>query len=270
MKIYQIISILVVATMSLTSCEEVITLELENAAPRVVIESTVDATNQIATVFLTKSNGFYEDISLNVVTDAMVNLTLADGSIINLPMIQDGLYAAFGFNVVEGDILTITVVDSESNEYKATEKVPHDIALDSLQVIEQEGGRFGPGGGNGEVSYQIFSHWQDVADKESFYRIRSTVNDTLQAGSYNLTDDISRNGMAISQPIFQGFESGDTVKIELYSIDKGSYLYFNDLSAVQGQGFNSTTPYNPKSNFTNNALGYFGIIRSDEKTVILP
>ena len=258
--------------MSLTSCEEVIVLELENAEPKIVIDATVNATAQTAQVLLTKSNGFYDDINLDFVADATVNLTLADGSNVNLPMVQDGIYIAFGINVVEGDELTITVIDGEGVEYKATENVPHAVAIDSLQLIPTDDGGPGNGGpfGGGDVQfYQIFTHWQDVADKESFYRIRATVNDTLQNGLIVLSDDVNRNGQAISQPVFQTFEEGDTVTMQLLSIDEGSYFYFNGLSG-SGPGFGSTTPFNPKSNFSNQALGYFAVVRTDEITVILP
>lgn len=268
MKIYQIISILILAAMSFISCEEVIELDLENAEPKLVIEANVDVLNQMATVFLTKSNGFYDDISLNVITDATVNLTLADGSIVNLPMISDGFYAASGINVVEDDELMISVVDGEGKVYEAIENVPHEVTLDSLEFIARTVG-FGPGAGGTDTAYQVFVHWQDVADKESFYRVRSILNDTLQTEIYYLVDDIGLDGITFSARLFSFFEAGDTVTIQILSIDDASFRYFSDLSGAQGQGFGSTTPYNPKSNFTNNALGYFGINRTDEETVIL-
>lgn len=272
MKYFKNIFFLAFAMMSLISCEEVIELDLENAESKIVIDAVVDATAQNARVILTQSNGFYDPITLDFVADATVNLTLADGSIVDLPMLQDGIYVAFGINIAEGNELTLTVIDGDGNEYKATEKVPHSVAIDSLQLIPTSNagpGNGGPFGGGDVQYYQIFTHWQDVADKESFYRIRATVNDTLQAGLITILDDVNRNGEAFSQPVFQTFEEGDTVTMQLLSIDAGSFRYFNDLSAVQGQGFNSTSPFNPKSNFTNQALGYFGIIKTDEKTVIL-
>jgi hypothetical protein len=271
MKYLKNIFFLAFAIMSLTSCEEIIELDLENAASKIVIDAIVDATAQNARVILTKSNGFYDPIALDFVADATVNLTLADGSIVNLPMLQDGIYVAFGINVAEGDELTLTVIDGDGNEYKATENVPHSVAIDSLEVITTSNA--GPDGGpfsGGDVQYyQIFTHWQDMADKESFYKIRATVNDTLQTGLILLLDDVNRNGEAFSRPFFQTFEEGDTVTIQLLSIDVGSYRYFSDLGGSGGAGFSSTTPFNPKSNFTNNPLGYFGIVRTDEKTVIL-
>lgn len=273
MKIYQILGLLLFVAISFTACEDVIILDLENGDPQMVIEANVDVNNQTASVFLSKSNGFYDDVNLVTVSDAIVNLTLADGSIVNLSLLQDGLYLATGLNVSVGDELTMSVIDNEGNEYEATTSVPHTVVMDSLQIVPTDGG--GPGSGGGPFGggntkyYQIFTHWTDVADQESFYRIRVTLNDTLQAALYTLVDDANFDGNALSRPVFQSFKEGDTVKIELMSIEEESFRYFNDLSAVQGQGFNSTTPYNPKSNFNNNALGYFGIFQVDEEIVIL-
>lgn len=273
MKKYQILIIAIAMIFSFTACEEIIILDLENADPKIVIEATVSATDQVASVFLTKSNGFYEDINLNTVTDATVNLTLANGMVINLPMVQNGFYAAFGLNITEGDALAMTVIDNAGNEYSATTTVPHSVSIDSLEIVETNNagpGGGGIGGGGNVQYYQIFTHWEDIANKPSFYRIKVAVNDTLQAGIYTLSDDINRNGDALSQPVFQTFEAGDTITVELQSIDKDSYLYFSDLSAIQGQGFSSSTPFNPTSNFSNNALGYFGIVQISKQTVILP
>jgi len=275
MKLLKNIFFIAFAIMTLTSCEDVIELDLENAAPKLVIDATVDATARTTQVILTMSNGFYDDINLDFVNDATVNLTLADGSTVNLPMIQDGFYGAFGLNISEGDELTMTIIDGTGNEYKATEKVPYAVAIDSLETIETSSA--GPGGGSpfggsgGGQFYQIFTHWQDDVNQENFYRIRAIVNDTLQTSLITLTDDINLNGEAISRPVFQTFEAGDTVTMQLLSMDEGSYLYFSDLAEIIGQGLNnSTTPFNATSNFDNDVLGYFSIFRKDEETIILP
>jgi hypothetical protein len=250
------------------SCEEVVILDLENAEPRLVIEATIDADAQVIGVLLTQSNGFYDAINLETIEDATIILTKADGSTLDVNYFGNGYYVATNLNINTEEELSILVITSDNKEYRATTYVPNTPTLDSLQALVEERPNFG--GGNNEVNFQIFAHWQDEVDVENFYRIRVSKNDTLQAFGYNILDDISRDGNTFSQPAaFQTFESGDTVSVQLLSIDKNSYTYFSDLSAVQGQGFSSTTPFNPNSNFDNNALGYFGIFRSDTETVIL-
>jgi hypothetical protein len=269
MKLYQIIGVLALIAMGMTSCEEIIELDLENAEPRLVIEGVVDAGSGNGIVYLTKSNGFYDPISIELVGGATVTITQADGTEIALSSLADGVYLAGGIVANEGDTLSILVIDGEGNEYKASAKTPHSVAIDSLEIIEQEGGRGGFGGNDDTKTYQIFTHWQDKAGTESFYRVRATINDTLQANTYTLADDLLEEGEAMTRPFFQPFEGGDTVTMQLLSIDKSTYVYYDNLSSIQGAGFSSSTPFNPNSNFDNNALGYFGVLRFDSQTVIL-
>lgn len=268
MKFYHIILFLSLIILSLTSCEEVIELDLKNDEPRLVIEAQVDANTGIATVRLTMSNGFYDDISLELVNNATIQITEADGTVKDLQMMSDGFYMANGILLTEGEELSIVVVDGEGNQYNANAIVPHTVSIDSLSVVEAaRPGGFG-GGASFEQEYQVFTYWQDKPDTESFYRVRALRNDTLLQ-SYTLVDDFQTDGEQLFRPLFDTFVVDDTVTIQLLSMDEASYKYFSDLSAIQGQGFGSTTPFNPKSNFDNSALGYFGIFRIDEETVIV-
>lgn len=271
MKLYQIIGILALIAMGMTSCEEIIELDLKNAEPRLVIEAVVDAGSGTGIVYLTKSNGFYDPISIELVAGATVTITQADGAEVALNSFADGIYLGTGIVANEGDTLSILVTDSDGNEYRAKAKTPHSVAIDSLEIIEVGGGRAGGGpfGGDGDKVYQIFTHWQDKGGTESFYRVRATVNDTLQANVYTLADDLLLEGEAMTIPFFQTFEGGDTVTMQLLSIDKSTYTYYDNLSSIQGGGFSSSTPFNPNGNFDNNALGYFGVLRLDSKTVVL-
>ena len=49
------LSLLFIAIITLSSCTDIIELELENSDPRVVIEANLDASNQICSVFLSES-----------------------------------------------------------------------------------------------------------------------------------------------------------------------------------------------------------------------
>lgn len=251
-----------------TSCEEVITLDLENDAPKIVIEAVVNATDQTASVLITKSNGFYESATLEVINDAMITLTQADGTTIDFQFVGNGRYTASNIAAAVGDELSILVVDGAGEEYRAVTQTPHPVTLDSVTIEEATGGP-GVNPFGDETLYRLFSYWQDVADVENYYRIRAIKNDTLQADVYTLIDDIGNDGQQLFRPFFDTFIAGDVVTLQLLSLDKSTYIYFSDLSEIQGQGFGSTTPYNPHSNFDNNALGYFGIIRMDTQVLTI-
>jgi hypothetical protein len=265
MKFYQIIVFLSFVILSLASCEEVIELDLKNDEPKLVIEAKVDANTQIATVLLTMSNGFYDAITLELVNNATIQITESDGTIKDLPLISDGLYMTNNIQLADGDELSIAVIDGNGKEYNAKASVPHIVSIDSLSVMPSPR----PGQSSAEPISEIFTYWQDAANVESFYRVRALRNDTLLQ-SYRLIDDFGLDGEQLFQPSFDTFIAGDTATIQVLSIDEVSYRYFSDLAAVQGGGpGGSTTPFNPKTNFDNNALGYFGIFRMDVETVIV-
>jgi hypothetical protein len=265
MKTYQIIAAFIFAAFLGTACEEVIILDLENADPRLVIDAVVDVANQKATVTLTKSNGFYDTPTLEVVENATVTLVRADGTTLDLSHNGNGIYTRQNLTIAIGEALTLIVKDAEGQSYQASAVAPHAIHIDSL-------GRNSPppttpNTGNPEVRLIVF--WQDVPNVESFYRLRLLKNDTLQPDAAIVLSDLNRDGSSFSRPFFQTLSRGDTATVQLLSIDKNSFYYFNDLDGVEGPDFNATTPFNPRSLFTNDALGYFSIVYSDEITVIL-
>ena len=67
------------------------------------------------------------------------------------------------------------------------------------------------------------------------------------------------------------FNPGDTVWVDLLSIDKASYDYFNTLNNIltSDRSPTSLAPANPNTNLTNGALGYFAAYSVDSRMIIL-
>ena len=59
---------------TLASCEEVIELELENSEPRLVVEGTISE-GELATIQLTLTSDYFDDINPQVVENATVSIT---------------------------------------------------------------------------------------------------------------------------------------------------------------------------------------------------
>ena len=64
---------------------------------------------------------------------------------------------------------------------------------------------------------------------------------------------------------------GDTITVELLSIDRATYDYFNTLRDVLSSDRSPTSlsPTNPNTNLSNGSLGYFSAYTIDVKTIIL-
>ena len=167
--------------------------------------------------------------------------------------------------VTSGDEFTIKVT-IDNTIYQASALAPFPVALDSLESIETTGRIMG--NNNSETQYDIFLNWTDLSNQDDFYRAKVTTNGVYQANDYFLYVDDNRDGEEIRTSLNRKtFELNEIVQIELLSVNKAVHKYFSDLSAIQSEGFNATTPFNPKSNFDNDALGYFGIWYSDIKEI---
>ena len=248
----------------MTSCEDVIELDLETSEPQTIIEATIDATTQTATVLLTKSNGFYDQDAPTNLSGASILLTDDTGLDYSLSETESGVYQMENIDLSTATDFSI-VIDINGEVYEASAEVPSPVALDS--IIVSSGGA-PPFGGDG--SEMVIAQFEDAPDVKNYYRIKAYENDTLLAGTYTLIDDEFRgDGEVTSIGVRALFEVENTVTLELLSTSKDYYDYFLQLSSQSGEGGNSTTPFNPRGNFANNGLGYFGIYHSSALSVEL-
>ena len=65
---------------------------------------------------------------------------------------------------------------------------------------------------------------------------------------------------------------GDTLTVDLHSIDEATYWYFHTLRDILSSDRSPTSlsPANPNTNLTNGSLGYFSAYAADSRMIILP
>ena len=105
--------------------------------------------------------------------------------------------------------------------------------------------------------------YQDPVATTDYYLIASTINGqrTSTEPSFVL-NDFGINGQEIEEFVFVGdaAQPGDTVRVELRTIEKRIFEYFEQLDQVvegESDGPGGTAPANPVSNWSNGALGFF-------------
>jgi len=271
MKIINLITISLITIIFFSSCTDIIELDLKNTEPRIVIEATLNTTDSIFTVNISKSNGFYENSEFKKITNANIKLTNSNGTTYNIPEVCEGYYLLNNIICEPNDEFNVTVTDAEGNIYEANTicPFPSEIALLMPVPFSPPGG--GPGN-NSDTSryYQITTLWKDTANINNYYRIKTYTNNKFNANDYTLTDDRYNDGDTLAAVSLIEIFPKDTFKLELLSTDKKYFDYFLDIAILYSKGPGSTTPYNPKGNFNNNALGYFGIYSVSEVEFILP
>lgn len=129
-----------------------------------------------------------------------------------------------------------------------------------------------PGIFGNEPGYAVFANFQDPANVANFFQMVISKNSVVydELSGMILQDDILTNGNYVERPLFtqELFDIGDTVKVELRSVDKRVFDYIDQAASIEG-GSNSAAPANPINNWSNEALGFFSAYTSTSQTVII-
>lgn len=250
------------------SCEKVIEVPLEEADRKIVIEGVLRDNVGDNYILLSKTGSVYDNAEFEKISGAVVKVTDQSGTEYVFTEIpgMPGAYNNALFQTGNNNVYNLSVV-SGSETFTASSKTFYTPTLDSLNYIEQVGS-FGVGT---DTTYLVFFSFVDDANGDNFYRINAWVNGVADQNLYVSNDDLF-NGQNYTQPLFATtVEKGDTVLVELQSIDKANYDYFFSMTAAQSGGDPfSPTPANPVSNIEGGGLGYFGAYTTDTMTIIIP
>ena len=249
----------------LAGCQKVINVDLNDAAPLIVIEGLITDSPGPYTVTLSKSGSYFNQPVLPPVSGAQVIISDNTGTIDTLKEIKPGYYQTIKTKGIPGRTYTINVL-SESEEYSGTSTMFSHVRIDSLHLLKSQQ-RFGFGNPN-ESGFELHCFFKDPGEK-NFYRIKVITNDSINNENFRLYDDQYTNGevtdLRVARP-----KPGDKCTIELFSLDKLTYGYYRTLEdLIRTNPFFGSTPANPNTNLSNGALGYFGASAVSFRTVFI-
>jgi hypothetical protein len=250
-------------------CEDVIKIELKGVEPRLVIEGVISDQPGQSGFAISKTTDFFEPSVFPMISGALIIISDDHGRTDTLPEIQPGIYAS---DSLIGEIgrtyhASVTV---DSVTYTATSYIPDPITIDSIITEYQEGGGFGSEENEG---YRLHVYFDDPPGTPNFGRIRITVNDSLLP-DYFLYDDDFTDGNNIDYNYFaRVFQDNDTLIVKYVTMDSAVYDYFRTLATVaaseDGNDDEPIAPANPITNWSNEALGYFGAFSVNTETLIV-
>lgn len=251
----------------LTSCEKVIDIPLEDADRKFVIEGVLRDTPGENYILISKTGSVYESSNFEKISSASVIVTDKNGTEYVFTEVpgSPGRYTNATFTTELNDVYNLEVVTG-TETFTSSSQTFYKPEIDSLSYLEQVG-TFGVGT---DTTYLVFFSFTDKAGEENHYRLIVYVNGVAD-GTYYITNDELFDGQAYSQPAFATtIEKGDTVVMELLSMDKNAYTYFFSLSNATAEGPFAPTPANPVSNIEGGAIGYFNAYTSDTMSIIIP
>jgi hypothetical protein len=232
----------------LSSCQKVVTLGLNQAAPQLGIQGIISDTAGPYHVLIYKSVGFYSSNVYPNVSGASVSITDVTAGI------TDSLT-----ETIAGDYITHVIAGTPGNTYQlkvivngatyaSSSTMPQPVMLDSVTFDNQT-----------KNTIRAVAHFQDPAGVVNFYKYSTTVNgvvldrfqtfeDRLSDGRY-ITDKLDNDSSEI--------KNNDLVRVSLVGIDANVYTFLSEAEKVAYQNDQLAAPATPTSNITGGCLGYF-------------
>ena len=255
--------------LALTACEDVIEIDLDSIEPKLVIEAIITDQTVQQTVKLTKTGDYFEPGIYPTISNANVIISdnLGNSEILS-EINNSGIYQTTNLQGTTGNIYELSIM-VENKEYTAVSEMPVKVNIDTLSAEFVEATpRFDEG-------YIVKCHFSDPAGISNYYRFKIYENGILlnSSSDFILGNDKTFDGNEVQIPFrIKTFQINDTITVELLSLNKDTYDYYNTLigsSNEPGGGMSSSTPANPISNISNGAMGYFGVYTISSKTIII-
>jgi hypothetical protein len=208
-------------------------------------------------VIITKSTDFYNPSEYENVSGAQVVVSDENGESFIFEETEPGIFTNRNLIPRVGMEYSI-LVDVGGKTYTASSVMQQPLVLDSISV-EKENRPF-----QDEFDYDYYAYFQDNPGIEDFARFRIYINGKMQTGIFRYDDRLTDGNYIDFDRFFfeerEEIKPGDIITIEMITIDKLTFEYFDTLRRVIASSrgpFGSTSPSNPLTNWNNDALGYF-------------
>ncbi|MBO2009705.1 DUF4249 domain-containing protein [Hymenobacter negativus] len=250
-----------------TSCQKVVTLDLKETAPQLVIEGNLADDGRPCTVLLSRSVSYTQTNTFPAISGAVVTLSDDAGGLETLTETSTpGQYQGRTVLGQSGRRYTLRV-EVEGQSYVAVSTLPALVPFAGLRAQKAPIGD----------RIQVLPEFNDPAGGRNYYLFRQYRNGRLNKAIYLQNDEFTdgkpnnrglggRNSEEVDDLV-----AGDSVHVEMQNVDVDTYEYFRTLNlTLQGGGAATASPANPKSNFTGNVLGYFSAHTQRHRTILVP
>lgn len=264
-----IATLLIIFTFVCISCEDVIKVDVDTAAPRLAVEAAINwqkgTEGSVQYIKLTTTTGYFENV-IPVVSGAVVTVTNSSSKVFNfIENPKTGMYVCSDFEPKLNETYTLTI-KTNGETYTATEKMYPVAAITKFSQNDN--------GGFSGKDIEVKAYFNDPANEVNFYLYRYSYKNQKTTNLYT-DDDTFFNGnefFSISQN--DSLKVGEKVNVTHLGISKSYYNYMSVIISLAGQ--NGGGPFqSPPSTIRGNVinitnpnnypLGYFSVSESDSK-----
>jgi hypothetical protein len=249
----------VLLTTLLTSCIDIIDMDIPYDGPDLMIEAKINDQGKCE-VKLTSTVDVNDLNEFAAITEGTVVLTdKTNGQREQLTQNFPGVYTGT-LPGISGHtyMLEVTV---RGNTYTATSTMPHKVPFDALDYEEALSL-------NGDT-YRMLASFRDPDTLGNAYRYVMYQNGIASKNIF-VRNDAFTNGNTVQQPVFNPnikIVKGDVIEVEFQCIDENVFEYFNGIMLLQTD--RGITPTNPGNNIEGGALGYFSAHTSERKSLTI-
>ena len=262
-----LIGVLIIALLTV-ACEKIINVPLKDADRRIVVEMQIEnmASDSNNFLLLSKTGSVY-DGGFEKISGATVTLMDESGAswVFSESAVEPGRYSHPTFSALAntGYSLTVDIDGTVLTSSSHTFDIP---AIDSIYYDVLPNLYSGFTGNMADSVIEMFFSFDDNGAQTNYYRSNITINGELQDTYYIFDDKLFNGGNFVATLYATEIYPGDTVLIELVSMDDANYNFL----ATMANNNSGVAPANPESNIVGDAIGYFGAFTVDTMSIIVP
>ena len=281
----RLLFILPVLSLIWSSCQEVITVELPNQEPKLIVDALIridtSVSSTLVSVAIRQTSDFFGEIS--PVSVDQITMSNLDNPGNNTDQVLDetepgsGIYQLFFSTEELARDRWFLQINYQGEFYVAESLMQYSVPIDQLTI--------GDGSLFTEESTELLVRYTDIADREDYY-LFDYGNDDFFA-----SEDVFYDGQQFEFSYFyeEQFDPGDTLTVSIMGIDRDFFNYMNLLReqneggfgpfatpavSVRGNLINATdidnnNNYNNVNDPDNFALGYFAIVQEYQESIIV-
>lgn len=275
------IHISLVISLLISSCTDVIDVEVPFAGPNLVVEASIawqkGTIGNVQTVKLSELKPYFDSTTSTIVKGATVKVTNdSNGKEVYFIDQNNGNYTTTAFIPVVNQSYTLEVVH-RGETFIGRETLTPVVKIDRVDQSTENG--FSPN------AIEVNIYFRDPVDQENYYLTIFQERKDLLPTLLDVSDEFTNgNEMRIFYEKFDNEETGekelqpgDIVDIKFYGVSKTYYNYIRLLIEQNrnGGGPFSTIPAPLKGNCINindpdnSALGYFRLTEVDKRTYVV-
>ena len=252
-----------------TGCEKVITADLKEAPPRLVIDASIDWVKNTAgneqKIVLSTTTGYYSP-EFPSVSGAVITVTNSSNTVFEFVETPGtGKYICSNFLPVIGQTYNLKIV-LNGETYTASETF---TAVPKIEDNIDQNDKGGEAGDEIEITF----YYKDDASQANSY-LNSIAQPHSPFPELEVEDDEHADGNLMQESFsHEKLKAGDKIDFKLYGISKSYYNYMFKLILATGNDGNPfpTTPSAVRGNIINQtdsknyAFGYFRLAEMDAK-----